>query len=29
MNCTEVCPKQLSPSRAIERIRARLLAGGL
>jgi succinate dehydrogenase / fumarate reductase iron-sulfur subunit len=26
MNCTEVCPKQLSPSRAIERIRARLLA---
>jgi succinate dehydrogenase / fumarate reductase iron-sulfur subunit len=25
MNCTEVCPKQLSRSRAIERIRARLL----
>jgi succinate dehydrogenase / fumarate reductase iron-sulfur subunit len=25
MNCTEVCPKGLSPSRAIERIRARLL----
>jgi succinate dehydrogenase / fumarate reductase iron-sulfur subunit len=25
MNCTEVCPKGLSPSRAIERIRAMLL----
>jgi succinate dehydrogenase / fumarate reductase iron-sulfur subunit len=25
MNCTEVCPKGLSPSRAIERIRTRLL----
>jgi succinate dehydrogenase / fumarate reductase iron-sulfur subunit len=29
MNCTEVCPKHLSPSRAIERIRAKLLADGL
>jgi succinate dehydrogenase / fumarate reductase iron-sulfur subunit len=29
MNCTEVCPKGLSPSRAIERIRARLLGESL
>jgi succinate dehydrogenase / fumarate reductase iron-sulfur subunit len=27
MNCTEVCPKRLSPSRSIERISARLLGG--
>ena len=25
MNCTEVCPKGLEPSRAIERIRLRML----
>jgi succinate dehydrogenase / fumarate reductase, iron-sulfur subunit len=25
MNCTEVCPRGLSPSRAIERIRLRML----
>jgi succinate dehydrogenase / fumarate reductase iron-sulfur subunit len=25
MNCTEVCPKKLSPSRAIERIKLELL----
>ncbi len=29
MNCTEVCPKNLSPSRAIERIRAKLLGEAL
>jgi len=29
MNCTEVCPKNLSPSRAIERIRAKLLTDGI
>jgi succinate dehydrogenase / fumarate reductase iron-sulfur subunit len=27
MNCTEVCPRGLSPSRAIERIRLRMLDG--
>ena len=27
MNCTEVCPRGLSPSRAIERIRLRMLNG--
>jgi len=25
MNCTEVCPKGLSPSRAIERLRLRMM----
>jgi succinate dehydrogenase / fumarate reductase iron-sulfur subunit len=29
MNCTEVCPKNLSPSRAIERIRAKLFTEGI
>ncbi|MGH8681312.1 MAG: succinate dehydrogenase iron-sulfur subunit [Burkholderiales bacterium] len=29
MNCTEVCPKHLNPSRAIERIRAKLLGEGI
>jgi succinate dehydrogenase / fumarate reductase, iron-sulfur subunit len=29
MNCTEVCPKQLSPSRAIEHIRLELLKSSL
>jgi succinate dehydrogenase / fumarate reductase, iron-sulfur subunit len=29
MNCTEVCPKGLSPSHAIERIRMSLLKSSL
>ena len=29
MNCTEVCPKHLSPSRAIERIRGKIVSEGL
>lgn len=29
MNCTEVCPKHLSPSRAIERIRQRIVKSSL
>lgn len=29
MNCTEVCPKQLSPSRAIEKIRLALVKGSI
>jgi succinate dehydrogenase / fumarate reductase iron-sulfur subunit len=29
MNCTEVCPKHLSPSRAIEHIRQRIVREGL
>jgi succinate dehydrogenase / fumarate reductase iron-sulfur subunit len=29
MNCTEVCPKRLSPSRAIEHIRQEIIKQGL